>query len=54
MQRHVDEPLISVQRAEDGERMHERMFLPGDLGLVSKVYDVDTLLLKPFPDLGAR
>src|SRR5262245_24765356 len=54
VQRHVDEPLISVERAEDGERVHQRMLLQGPLGFAGKGHDIDALSLKPFRNLSAR
>src|SRR5215467_10715471 len=51
MQRHVDEPLIRIERAEYRERMRQRMFLYGHHIFAGKLQDFDALLLKPFLDL---
>src|SRR5262252_3220932 len=54
VQRHVNEPLISVERAKDGERVHHRMLLQGPLCLAGKGHDIDALPLKPFRNPSAR
>src|SRR6516225_6239192 len=51
MQRHVDEPLIRIERAEYRERMRQRMFLYGHHIFAGKLQDFDALLLKPLLDL---